>query len=102
MRYIPILLMAIITYLIRVFPMVLFRKKIKSTFIQGFLHYIPYCILSAMIVPSIFSATKHMPSAIVGTLTALILGWYEKSLLVVSMAAVAAAYITELLLAAYF
>lgn len=97
-RIVPILLMALITYMIRVLPVSLFRQKIKSVFLQTFLHYIPYCILTAMIVPSIFSSTHFLPSAIVGTIIALILAWMEKSLLTVSMLAVVAAYITELLL----
>jgi len=96
MRYVPILLMALITYLIRVLPLAVFQKKIKSPFIQSFLHYIPYAILTAMIVPSIFSSTQLLPSAIVGTCIALLLAWFEKSLLVVSMTAVVAAYLTEI------
>lgn len=97
-RIVPIFLMAIITYAIRVLPIALFRKKIKSEFLQTFLHYIPYCILTAMIVPSIFNSTHFLPSALVGTFVALILAWLEKSLLTVSMLAVIAAYITELLM----
>jgi branched-subunit amino acid transport protein len=97
-KLIPILLMAIITYLIRSLPMILLREKIKSPLIQSFLHYIPYCILTAMIVPSIFTST-HLPlAAIGGTITALILAWFEKSLITVSMSAVAVAYILEVLL----
>jgi len=96
MRYTPILLMALITYLIRVLPLAVFQKKIKSPFIQSFLHYIPYTILTAMIIPSIFSSTQLLPSAIIGTCVAIALAWFEKSLLVVSMSAVVAAYLTEL------
>lgn len=97
-KLIPILLMAIITYLIRSLPMILLRDKIKSPFIQSFLHYIPYCILTAMIVPSILSSTHLPQAAIGGTAIALILGWFEKSLIVVSMSAVLVAYVIEVLL----
>lgn len=95
---IPILLMALITYIIRVTPMVLFRSRIKSPFIKAFLHYIPYCILTAMIVPSIFLSTNMIYSAMGGFIVALILSWFEKSLITVSMSAVVAAYIIECLL----
>jgi branched-subunit amino acid transport protein len=88
--------MAVITYFIRVFPMVIFRKRIKSAFLQAFLHYIPYCILTAMIIPTIFYSTTYKASAIIGTAVALILAWFEKSLLFVSMAAVVAAYFVEI------
>jgi len=97
-KLIPIFLMALITYIIRVIPMVLFRGQIKSPFIKSFLHYIPYCILTAMIVPSIFTSTTMIYSAIGGFFVALILSWFEKSLITVSMSAVIAAYIIDYLL----
>lgn len=97
-KLIAIGLMAIITYMIRVTPMVLFRGRIESPFIKAFLHYIPYCILTAMIVPSIFTSTTSLTSAIGGLIVALILAWFEKSLITVSISAVVAAYIIETLL----
>lgn len=97
-KLIAIGLMALITYIIRVTPMVLFRGRIQSPFIKTFLHYIPYCILTAMIVPSIFTSTTSLTSAVGGFIVALILAWYEKSLITVSISAVVAAYIIESLL----
>ncbi|WZL80086.1 AzlD domain-containing protein [Vallitaleaceae bacterium 9-2] len=88
-----IILMALTTYIIRVSPFVLFRKKIESPFIQSFLFYIPYAILTAMTIPDIFYSTHFVPAAVAGTLVALLLGWFEKSLITVSMSAVAIAYI---------
>ncbi len=88
-----IILMALTTYIIRVSPFVLFRKKIESPFIQSFLFYIPYAILTAMTIPDIFYSTHFVPAAVAGTLVALLLGWFEKSLITVSMSAVALAYI---------
>ena len=49
-----ILVMAVVTYLIRMLPMTIFRKKIQSRFLQDFLYYIPYAILSAMTIPAVF------------------------------------------------
>ena len=49
--------MAVVTYLIRMLPMAIFRKKIKNRFIQSFLSYVPYSVLAAMTFPAIFSAT---------------------------------------------
>jgi branched-subunit amino acid transport protein len=94
-KIIPIILMALVTYAIRVVPMVLFRGEIKNPFIKSFLHYIPYCILTAMIIPSIFTSTTFISSAIGGFLVALILSWFERSLITVSIIAVIAAYIIE-------
>ena len=46
--------MAGVTYLIRMLPLTLFRKEIKSKFFRRFLYYIPYAVLSAMTIPAIF------------------------------------------------
>ena len=39
---ITILIMAGVTYLIRVLPLVLIRREIKNPTIRSFLHYVPY------------------------------------------------------------
>lgn len=93
-----ILLMAFVTYLVRALPMLLINKPIESTFIKSVLHYIPYAILASMTVPYIFYATGHPTSALVGTAIALILAWFNRSLITVSMIAVLSAYIVELFL----
>lgn len=93
-----ILLMALVTYLVRALPMLLINKPIESVFIKSVLHYIPYAILASMTVPYIFYATGSPISALVGTCTALILAWFNKSLITVSMVAVFTAYCVELVL----
>ena len=50
--YVYIIVMALVTYLIRVFPLVLIRKEIKSPFIRSFLFYVPYATLAAMTFPA--------------------------------------------------
>ena len=55
-----IFIMAGVTYLIRVIPFTVFRKKIRSRFILSFLHYVPYAVLSAMTIPAIFYSTGSM------------------------------------------
>lgn len=93
-----VLLMALVTYLIRALPMLLINQPIQSVFIRSLLHYIPYAILASMTLPYIFYATGNPISALLGTTTALILAWFNKSLITVSMAAVFVAYIAELIL----
>lgn len=93
-----IALMAGVTYLIRMIPFTLMRKSIKSRFIRSFLYYVPYSVLSAMTFPAIFYSTGDNISAIVGTITALVLAFYKKPLIVVAIAAAGAAFITALLL----
>ena len=70
-----ILVMAGVTYLIRVIPFAFFRKKIKSVFLRSFLYYVPYAVLSAMTIPAIFYSTGNILTAVVGTITALVLAY---------------------------
>lgn len=93
-----IAVMAIVTYLVRMIPFTVFRKKIKSQFFRSFLHYIPYAVLSAMTIPAIFYSTGDMVTAVIGTVTAVVLAYLNMPLIVVALAASAAALITGLII----
>lgn len=93
-----IAVMAGVTYLIRMIPFTLFRKKIKSRFIQSVLYYIPYAVLSAMTFPSIFYSTDNTATAAVGTVIAIILAYFRLPLTVVALAACLSAYLTGMIL----
>ena len=68
--YIYIIIAASVTYLIRVLPLTLIRKPIKSRFIKSFLYYVPYVTLAVMTFPAIVEATQ-IPAA---GIAALVLG----------------------------
>ena len=89
-----ILVMAGVTYLTRMIPFTLFRKKIQSRYFRSFLHYIPYAVLSAMTLPAIFYSTNNIPSAAIGTAVAVILAYLNKPLIVVALAASASALLS--------
>ena len=91
--FIYILVMAGTTYLIRVIPFTLIRKKITNKYFRSFLFYIPYAVLAAMTLPAIFYSTGNMPTAIIGTLVALVLAYFNTPLIVVALSAAAAALI---------
>ena len=55
--YLYILVMAGVTYLIRMLPLVLFKREITSPFVKSFLYYVPYACLAAMTFPAILTAT---------------------------------------------
>ena len=92
-----ILVMAGVTYLIRMTPFVLFRKKIRSRFFKSVLFYMPYAVLSAMVIPSVFSSTDSVITAAVGLVAALVLAFFNRSLITVALGASAAAFITGLI-----
>ena len=96
-----ILLMALVTYLLRMIPLVLFRKKIQSPFLNSLFAYMPYTILGAMTVPSIFTATGHVLSAVAGFVAALVVALKKDSLLLTALVACVAAYVTELVLSMF-
>lgn len=96
--YIYLLVAAGVTYLIRMLPLVLIRKKIENRFLLSFLYYVPYAVLSVMTIPAIFYATDHRASAIAGFAVAALMSWYEQSLVKVAAASCAAAFAVELIL----
>ena len=90
--------MAVITYLIRLIPMVLFKKKIKNRFINTLLYYIPYAVLSAMTFPFIIFSSGHIVSAAIGTAVALIASFTKRSLVVVAILTSIAVLCSELVI----
>ena len=95
--YLYILVMAIVTYLIRMLPLALAKNEIRSPFIKSFLYYVPYACLAAMTFPAILTATANIWSAAIGFAIALILAWNRKSLICVSLFSCAGVFLVELL-----
>ena len=91
--------MALTTYLIRMIPLTVFRKPIRSRFLKSFLHYVPYACLTAMTFPAILTSTATILSGAAALIVAVILAYRGKSLLTVSLAASAAVMLTEWALA---
>ena len=92
--YLYILVMAAVTYLIRMLPLALAKNEIKSPFIKSFLYYVPYACL-AMTFPAILKATDSIISGAAGFFVALIAAYKEKSLITVALLACAAVFIVE-------
>lgn len=93
--YVYIAAMALTTYLIRLLPMTLFRKPIRSRFLKSFLHYVPYACLSAMTFPGILSSTESLVSGIAALVTAVFLAYRGKSLIVVALSSSCAVLLTR-------
>lgn len=92
-----IAIMALMTYIIRMLPMVFFRKKIENVRIKSFLYYVPYMVLAAMTFPAIFSSTSSNIGAFAGCLVAVILAYKKKGLLVVALGAAVTVFVFGLL-----
>ena len=96
--YLYIAAMALTTYLVRMLPLTVFRKPIKSLFVRSFLHYVPYACLAAMTFPAILQDTGSMLSGAAALAVAVVLAYCNQSLIVVALASSAAVFIVERLL----
>lgn len=93
--FLYIFVMAGVTYLIRVLPLVLFRKQIKSKFVKSFLFYVPYAALASMTFPAILYATDSIISASIAFAVALILSFRNRNMVTVALVACAVVFIAE-------
>lgn len=94
--YIYLVLMAGVTYLIRVLPLTLIKKPIKNRFVQSFLYYVPYVTLAVMTFPAIVTATQSPLSGAAALAVGIIAAWCGGSLLQVSAGCCAVVFIIEL------
>ena len=95
--YIYMLIMAGVTYIIRVLPLTLIRKEITNVFIRSFLYYVPYVTLAAMTFPAMMDATDSPVAGAVAFIFAIILAFKGASLFVVSVLACIMVFVIELM-----
>lgn len=95
--YIYMLIMAVVTYLIRVIPLTLIRREIKNTFIRSFLYYVPYITLAVMTFPAMIQASESPVAAGVAFIVAIALAWFGASLFQVAVLACVVVFLIELL-----
>lgn len=93
-----IIVMALVTYLVRVLPLTIVRKEIKNIYIRSFLYYVPYVTLAVMIFPAILHATESIWSALIGFIVAIVFAYIGASLIHVALFACIAVFIVELFL----
>lgn len=96
--YLYIAAMALTTYLVRMLPLTVFRKPIRSRFVRSFLHYVPYACLAAMTFPAILQDTASMLSGAAALVVAIVLAYLNQSLIVVALASSAAVFLVERLM----
>ena len=93
---VAVLLMAVVTYIPRVLPMIFVKGQLKSPFLRSFLYYVPFAALGAMTFPGILYSTGDMTSASMGMIVALVLAFFERDLLEVTVGAIATVYLIQL------
>lgn len=96
--YVYILIMATVTYAIRVLPLTLIRKPIQNKFIQSFLYYVPYVTLAVMTFPAIIHATQSPVSGGIALVIGIAAAWFGFDLFKVALSCCGAVLIVELFL----
>lgn len=96
--YIYIFVMAAVTFLIRVLPLTLIRKKITNITLRSFLYYVPYVTLAIMTFPAILEATGSMWSGLAALIVGVLLAYFGVSLFGVAVCSCVVVFIIELII----
>ena len=96
--FLYILVMFAVIYLIRVLPLTLIRKPIRSRFIRSFLYYVPYVTLAVMTFPAIVQATTAPVAGVAALVVGVVAAYLGGSLLTVAGACCAVVFLLELIL----
>ncbi|MBR2521047.1 MAG: AzlD domain-containing protein [Oscillospiraceae bacterium] len=97
-NYIYIFLAFAVIYAIRVLPLTIIRKPIRSRFLRSFLYYVPYVTLAVMTFPAIIYATSVPAAGIAALVVGIAVAWFGGSLITVAGACCAVVFIIELIL----
>ncbi len=95
--YLNIILMAAVTYLIRVIPLLFIKKPITNRFIKSFLYYAPYVTLSVMLFPGVLYATGNTFTAVCGAAFAFICSFMSDNYALASLGSIVAVFLAQLI-----
>lgn len=93
-----ILTAAVVTYLVRVLPLTLIRKPIRSRVLRSFLYYVPYVTLAVMTFPAIVQATEQPVAGAAALVAGILIAWRGGGLITVAASCCGVAFVAELLL----
>lgn len=96
--YVYIFIMFAVTYLVRVLPLTLIRRKIKNRFLRSFLYYVPYVTLAVMTFPAIMHATNQPIAGICALVVGILLAWFGAKLFTVAVTCCVTVLILELIM----
>ena len=96
--YLYIIIMATVTYAIRVIPLAFIRREIKNTFIRSFLYYVPYVTLAVMTFPAIIKDTQSPMAGALALVIGIATAWRGLSLFHVACCCCAVVFVAELVL----
>ena len=94
--YFYLTVMALVTYAVRVLPLVLIKHEIKNRTFRSFLYYVPYVTLAVMTFPAIIEATNSVWSGLAALIAGVLLAYFGVSLFGVAVCCCAVVFVLEL------
>lgn len=91
-----IAVMSAVTLSVKILPLTLIRRPIKSRFIRSFLHYVPYVTLAVMTFPAIVQATDAPLAGAIALAVGIVAAWFGASLFQVAAICCALVFVVEL------
>ncbi len=83
-----VVLMAAVTYIPRMLPLVFLKDSDLPPRMRAFLEYIPYAALTALIFPGILNSTGEYRSALAGAVVAIVLAFMNANLIIIVFGAI--------------
>lgn len=105
--YICIFIIALTIYLMKMIPIVVFKKKIENKALNKFLYYVPYGVMTSILFPGAFFSTIpegaensniYIISATISLLIAGILAFNKKKMPIIIISTVIIAFVFQKIL----
>jgi len=93
-----VVLMALVTYIPRMLPVVLLRDIKLPPFINTFLQYVPFAVLGALIFPGVLTSTGNTQTAIAGMVVSVILAALRINIMLVVFGGILGVFLWGLLI----
>ena len=97
-NYVYILIAFAVIYAIRVLPLTLIRKPLRSRFLRSFLYYVPYVTLAVMTFPAIVEATQVPIAGAAALIAGAAVAFFGGSLLTVAATCCGVVFVLEWIL----
>ena len=94
-NYVYILIAFAVIYAIRVLPLTLIRKPLRSRFLRSFLYYVPYVTLAVMTFPAIVEATQLPAAGVAALIAGAAVAFFGGSLLTVAATCCGVVFLIE-------
>lgn len=93
-----IAVMSAVTLSVKILPLTLIRRPIRSRFVRSFLYYVPYVTLAVMTFPAIVQATDAHLAGAIALAAGIVAAWFGASLFQVAATCCALVFLIELVM----